>query len=511
MICAVIGFAALIFFFFGTNIRKEIPFGNLLEYEAIYDESHDNVWGIWDTGFYGYSEFAIILKSMGIIVSCNTRQIDSLLGYYKNNPEGKILIVNVAKYRQYLRGEIRSIVEFVKLGGRLLVIGEHDNMYNSSDFHNSLLSNFGITINNDYVGNSSNSERKAISKIFKLYDVYDQLAASITGPSKQTILLHGFKNKQKVPIAIGLLYGKGRVIVIGDSELFWNGDEKIGIHHGDNRLFLIRTIEWLLDQRLYRNYVSEVFLPANVLETGSNKAVKRIFIDISSGGRGVDSSISGLLHFAEFFRNNGYEIYCGQSLSQYNIRVVIGPLSQVKCEDGKDNKLLLFAEAYDEIEDHSFWDRFQLNLGYKNRQSVYRAIEEIYNLEILPCFITNGRRQRYFQYLLHEFGLEIPLHRAAAIEHGENLRTWIVSDVNAWGETIHPGMVEENQGIPFYNEFDIKTPIIAAYNNNILIIGDSDFISNTNFQKPYYYALLTNILHWMNGDYEKMFSKALKK
>ena len=113
------------------------------EIEVIYDESHDNVWGIWDTGFYGFSEFARTLIEQGLLVSCNTRPLDdSLLA--DQQAARKLLVLNVAKYQRYKPSEIDSIERFVKAGGKLLILGEHDNFYETGDFQNGVLHRFGL-------------------------------------------------------------------------------------------------------------------------------------------------------------------------------------------------------------------------------------------------------------------------------------------------------------------------------------------------------------------------------
>ncbi len=125
--------------------------------ELLYGECHGNVWGVRDTGFYGYSEFARILTDRGIIVSRATGSLERALA--ETGLPKTVLVLNVAKFGSYRKGEIAAIETFVSRGGRLLVIGEHENIYGSADFQNAVLRPFGLEFGHDFNVNTYEIER----------------------------------------------------------------------------------------------------------------------------------------------------------------------------------------------------------------------------------------------------------------------------------------------------------------------------------------------------------------
>lgn len=482
--------------------KPQVPLSQI-GYELIYDEGHGNVWGIWDTGFYGYSEFARTIKQQKILVSLNAEKLELLLGQI---PEAdlfqKILVLNVAKYKSYTNEEISSVESFVKKGGKLIIIGEHDNMYGVSDFQNAIASRFGLFFNHNSVGNPYISERRSQSDVFNLKNVFDQLSASIRYSSKDaTVLLFINENNRKVPTCVGVKVGKGKVVALGDSELFWNGDGKVGINRGENKQFLLHLISWITDQKIEQN----TYETKTIFLTNKKPSVKpkKMFIDTSSFGRDIDNSRSGLNSFAHFFQQNGFDV-TNQKSTDYDIRVVVGALSKIDYNKNDKAKNILFLEAYDNLESFSYWDKFHIDRGNSNLESIYIDLENAWNIKISPCFITNGNQENVFNYPLKISNHIISIQRSGCIQKKfiGNFISWIEANENQWGEITHPGM--ENNHNSLLDSNDIEKPIFSFYNQSNLIFLDSDFISNSNQNKLYYPYMLEQILKWIQGDYEAL-------
>ncbi|MBN1532668.1 MAG: DUF4350 domain-containing protein, partial [Spirochaetes bacterium] len=321
--------------------------------EVLYDESHGNVWGIHDTGFYGYSEFARLLREHGIAVSPLTITLDKALKRRVGYSTGKLLVLNVAKFQHYGQEELAAVENFVRTGGALLCIGEHENIYGSSDFQNQVLHRFAMEFKNDYVGDVIPHEKlergdledlnqRAVSPILGLRDVRHLLSAPVSprdvAPS-YTELLYGYREGKKIAIAAGRTCGRGRVAAVGDSELFWNGDGRIGIGAGDNRRFLLRLYQWLLDGRLepVRHHARCDF------RRGTGGTGRKVFIDTSSCGSGIDDSPGGLRALAGFLRGRGHSVCAGDSCGDYDVRLVAAPLSEVAFPRDGGERLILLA------------------------------------------------------------------------------------------------------------------------------------------------------------------------
>lgn len=419
-------------------------------YTAYYDESHSNVWGLWDTGFYGFSEFALEFKKMQIPITVNTKPIDILLNSIeKKSYYQTILILNVAKNEEYSKKELDKIEQFVAFGGKLFVFGEHDNMYRSSTFQNRLLKKFGLNLNNDHIGRDNVLYRQCFSSYFNLKRIYHQYAASIhikANRKEKTIILLEDRHKDKiVPIAVGMSFKKGKIFLIGDSELFWNEYPGYGIDLGENRLFLQKVLQWLTGINNMK-----------VLSSYKNiNGKKIIFLDTEKNIAKIQ-----LRSFLHFFNLKGYQ-FCYKNCSSKTIRIIHQPLEKII---PTKQRTILFAESYDRLEPFSFWDHFHLQKGLKNRNSIYKNFEKKHHFRILPCFLTDGREKLFSYDLLFEKSI-IKLNRATMIElHDKSLIPWLVKKKKSgWCEFTHPGMADI-MGKPLaIDKHDITEGIFAAY------------------------------------------------
>lgn len=477
--------------------------------EVLYDESHNNVWGAQDTGFYGYSGFAGTLVRHGLCVSASSKPLNELLGGLSDGEAlNKILVLNVAKYQSYHPEETAEAVRFVERGGRLFVLGEHEDMYGSSKFQNALLERFGVAFDNDYVGEEMPADRlersgignlnqKAVSDFFGLRGVSHLLSSSIkiiSRPSGYTDLLRGFRDGRDRVIAAGFPYGRGRVALLGDSEIFWNGDGRIGMGKGENREFLLMMMEWLLEKRLSPVKRKPVVLAAEPAVPPAG----RMFIDTSSLGKGADETRGGLGRFAEYFRGRGYEIVSGDECPGWDVRVVAGPLEKVAPGSGSGT-ILLFADSFLEIRPNNPWGSLLFKMGARNRPSVYADMESRYGFWVVPCFLTDGGvGKNYFDIVVGTRGMRIPFHRAGSLDTGKGgWERWLNPDDSVWGETSHPGVENRNNGIPVYDSSDIGRPQIAVCAEGIMVVSSSGVVANEKAGEPYFRPFLEALHSWI--------------
>ena len=119
--------------------------------EIVFDESHKQWWSLWDTGFIGYSDLAILLWEEGYKVSTNS---GDLAATCKNLEKGDVLVLGMTSSESYTQGEIDSIIDFVHRGGGLLAIGEHEmddgGPWYLNVMQNTVSSHFGIQYNEQW-------------------------------------------------------------------------------------------------------------------------------------------------------------------------------------------------------------------------------------------------------------------------------------------------------------------------------------------------------------------------
>jgi len=451
--------------------------------QCIYDESHNNSWRFFDHGYCGYSTIAQFLKNYGIPPSITIKHLDECIQQcYRSGYTNTLLILSVAKYQQFDSGEVDALCNFVKKGGLLFVIAEHENMYNSAQFLNAVTTKLGIQINNDAAGNGStplqsidNLNNSAYSKVFTLKNVLHMLAASLSGMNKtnssfEILLCDGTTDKV---IAAGCIYGKGRMLVVGDSEMFWNGDGKVGINAGDNRAFFKSCVEWLLKKRLNKivHHTTNVrcFDPENSMVQ-------------------IDNSCSGIQCFMDALKEKIPSI-----TTDSNITIVVHPQPQFTVKEGK--RTIVFIEPYQNLMSSTVWGNQLLKAGAVN-PSVYVSFAKSAKIQILPAFITNGDSNYYMVTIAHDKNSLVFNSLAALLSHRSDGMLFKIPSA-FWGEVAHPGLEVINDGIPMYQSSDYTDAGYMYADSKLLIVGDADAIANQNNNTQTFSAIVTMVTNWI--------------
>lgn len=471
---------AIIFLLFLSCGRENYPHYTPFTAQLIYDQSHNNVWGLWDHGYCGYSHLAMFLKQYGVIPSVIIRHLDDLTDIVNASGfQQTILMISVAKYQEFDSSEIDAVCNFVKAGGLLFVIAEHDNMYGSSQFLNAVTQKIGITINYGAVGKDNEHIQKldelnntAYSKKFGLKDVLHMLSSSLKGMTDSfEVLLRD--DETDAVIAAGCTYGKGKMLVIGDSEMFWNGDGKVGIHAGDNTLFFKHCIEWLLQKRL--------------IHTRHEAKTIQCF-DRENSIAGIDNSPSGVEHFVKKLQEKvpGF-------VRDDSINIIVNPKPDCKIPHNKRN--IICIEAHQKLLPSTVWGKKLLNLGAVNTR-VYSFFMGDSNLEIAPCFVTDGDRN-FLDVVIPYNKKSLQFHTLAGIVTNRKNCTLLKIPSSLWGEASHPGLEVLNDGIPLYQPNDYDNVGFLYADKNLLLIGDADAIANQNCNTETFYAIVSIVSQWI--------------
>ncbi|MCX8123442.1 MAG: hypothetical protein N3F66_04680 [Spirochaetes bacterium] len=447
--------------------------------QLIYDQSHNNVWGLWDHGYCGYSHIALLLKRYGIPASVNLKKIDECIsslpatGYQKS-----ILMLSVAKYQRFDSREIDAICNFVNSGGLLFVIAEHDNIYDSATYLNAVTQKIGITVKSDAAGKDNENitsldglNHRAYSKKFKLKNVLHMLSASLLGNNDSfDVLLRD--DETDAVIAAGCRYGKGKMLVLGDSEMLWNGDSKVGISAGDNENFFLRCIEWLLEKRLSQTVKYTAHAPC---------------FDVFNSCVGIDSSPSGVQHFITKLTEKIPSV-----ANDTSINIIVIPKSDCTLNSTKRN--IIFIEPYQKLLPASVWGKRLLGLGALN-PPFYSFLGDS-NLEILPCFVTDGD-QNFFDVVIPYKKQSLYFHTLAGFSKKGNAGVLVRVPSSLWGETSHPGLEIINDGIPLYQPNDYDNIGFMYASKNLLVIGDADVIANQNNNTETFNEIVTIVVRWI--------------
>ncbi|HOJ30049.1 MAG TPA: DUF4350 domain-containing protein [Spirochaetota bacterium] len=447
--------------------------------QLIYDQSHNNVWGLWDHGYCGYSHIAGVLKQHGIPASVNLKKLDECISSLPSmGYSNAILMLSVAKYQRFDDREIDAISNFVNAGGLLFVIAEHDNMYNSATFLNAVTHKMGITINSDAAGKDNDAfqslddlNNRAYSKKFKLKNVLHMLSASLSGTADSFEVLLRDDETDNI-IAGGCRYGKGKMLVVGDSEMFWNGDGKVGIHAGDNSAFFKHCIEWLLEKHLAHTVQHAVTVPC---------------FDAENSYIAIDKSPSGVEHFINALTKINPSL-----LHDDSINIIVIPMPN--CGINNTNRNIIFIEPYQKLIPSTVWGKRLIALGAVNTK-VYSFLGDS-NCEILPCLITDGDTN-FFDVVISCNKKRFYFHRLAGMIKKGNGGVIAQIPSSLWGEVSHPGLEVLNDGIPLYQPNDYETAGFVYADKNLLVVGDADAIANQNRYTETYKEMLAIVMRWI--------------
>ncbi len=469
----------LLILLFIVSCSKKFPDYTPFTVQLIYDQSHNNVWGLWDHGYCGYSHIAGVLKQYGIPASVNLEKLDECISSlpslgYRN----AILVLSVAKYQQFDEREIDAVINFVHRGGFLFIIAEHDNMYNCATFLNAVTKKMGITINSDAAGKDNDTvqslddlNNRGYSKKFKLNNVLHMLSASLSGTTDSFEVLLRDHEMDSI-IAAGCRYGNGKMLVVGDSEMFWNGDGTVGIHAGDNKAFFKHCLEWLLEKHLVHTVKHAATVP---------------YFDVENSYIAIDNSPSGVEHFINSLAKLNPSLLHDDSL---NVIVIPKP----DCVINSTKRNIIFIEPYQKLMPSTVWGKRLISLGAVNTK-VYSLLGDS-NCEILPCLITDGD-SNFFDVVIACKKKSFHFHTLAGVIKKGNAGVLAQIPSSLWGEVSHPGLEVINDGIPLYQPNDFDTAGFLYADKNLLVIGDADAIANQNRNTETFQEILSIVMRWI--------------
>jgi hypothetical protein len=171
--------------------------------------------------------------------------------------------------------EIKDIVNYVRVGGNLMLVSEYGADFLQKTNLNEIATNFGFYFEKNLIKeqNSHNQNCSSIIHIqkFPSNDIVNGLREVIIGGACSLFLKKGAKpllqtsvnniwseiynntseewtkdKEQQHTIAAYSNFGQGKVIALGDIDIFCS-DDNIGINSLDNQKFLQNVINWLIE------------------------------------------------------------------------------------------------------------------------------------------------------------------------------------------------------------------------------------------------------------------------
>jgi len=259
---------------------------------------------------------------------------------------------------------------------------------------------------------------------------------------------------------------------VGDSEMFWNGDGKVGIQAGDNNAFFKHCIEWLLEKHLTCtvHYEASIALYDN----------QNSYVSMNNSPSGVQYFIEALITKIPSLRHD----------SSINMIVIPHPDTIIN----KNKRNIIFIEPYQNLISGAVWGKRLTLLGAVN-PNVYSFLGDS-NCEILPCFITDGD-QNFYDVTIAYKKLSLYFHTLAGIRKKGSTGVLLPVPSSLWGEVSHPGLEIINDGIPLYQPNDYDTAGFIYADKNLLVVGDADAIANQNRDTETFNEILAIVMRWI--------------
>jgi hypothetical protein len=218
-----------------------------------------------------FSEFVKLLKNLNLKIIKNESK--DLTKKILENVDVLVLGNPIDDYFSNI--EIKDIVDYVRVGGNLILVSEYGADFLQKTNLNDLASNFGFFFEKNLIKeqNSHNQNCSSILHIQKFLnnEIVKGLREVIIGGACSLFLNKGAKpllqtsenniwseiynntseewirdKEQQQTVAAYSNFGQGKVIALGDIDIFCS-DDKIGITSLDNQKFLQNVLNWLTE------------------------------------------------------------------------------------------------------------------------------------------------------------------------------------------------------------------------------------------------------------------------
>ena len=218
-----------------------------------------------------FSDFLKLLQNLNLEIKKNENKDLTK----KNLEDVDVLVLGNPIDDYFSNIEIKDVVNYVRIGGNLILVSEYGADFLQKTNLNDLATNFGFIFEKNLIKeqNSHNENCSSILHIqeFPNNDIVNGLREVIIGGACSLFLKKGAKpllqtsenniwseiysntseewtkdKEQQYTIAAYSNFGQGKVVALGDIDIFCS-DDNIGINSLDNQKFLHNVINWLIE------------------------------------------------------------------------------------------------------------------------------------------------------------------------------------------------------------------------------------------------------------------------
>ncbi len=233
----------------------------------LFDLNHNEMLTLDDE----FSDFLKLLQNLNLKIKKNENKDLTK----KNLEDVDVLVLGNPIDDYFSNIEIKDVVNYVRVGGNLILVSEYGADFLQKTNLNDLATNFGFIFEKNLIKeqNSHNQNCSSILHIqeFPANDIVSGLREVIIGGACSLFLKKGAKpllqtnenniwseiynntseewtkdKEQQYTIAAYSNFGQGKVVALGDIDIFCS-DDNIGINSLDNQKFLQNTINWLIE------------------------------------------------------------------------------------------------------------------------------------------------------------------------------------------------------------------------------------------------------------------------
>ncbi len=345
--------------------------------KVLYDDTHGQTAGNADWIITGaYSEMAAMLASQGFVldslkkVAGDGRMTPELLANYRG-------LILAEPNNAYQPAEQQAIVAWVKNGGGLFAIGDHGGADRDNDGYdavkalNEFTPSFGFTFTGDFfyeapVQGTINTAHPVMFGVRALGCWAGSTFTVAPAADAKVVSLLDARCK-KLPYAVAVEFGKGRVVGLGDSSPFDDGvgsDPKNKLHDSYDSFmyshpqFAANAVAWVTGQPCEKRVPSRTVKLAN--EASAEQRDKNILIDAGHGNACSDKMETFERHVTKL----GYHVYYAlnlftpEMLSRF--KLVMVPAPSLPYTEGETKALVDWFMAGGRLVLGCNWDSDQL-------------------------------------------------------------------------------------------------------------------------------------------------------
>ncbi len=490
-------------------------------YDVVFDQSQEQVYSPFDVGYSGMSRLTRALRYDGARVRLSSQSLETFLPTFHGLD--RVLVLGVAMERTWRPAELAAIHAFLRAGGGVLVVVEHDDLFHNATFQNQLTTAYGISTLPELAlaqatqpapgWPTCGADRFGLEEIV----LYGPAPLALETPAEElAVVSHPERPEHRVVAAANLHIGAGRMVVLGDAEVLWNMTPVSGIRQGDNPNFVIGVF------RLLAGYDTDAPIrpPPRAAAPPQPPRVRTVLFESTGDSLIPGRGDMGLDAFAERLDEAGFRVATGGGpgtrYEDYELVVVAVPLTTPTDLVGlrRAHRLLLVSDGQSDYLDglEGIRDRFPDRAHHRAEDFVnpLNLLLESTGMRFLPTTIINAGSNCFFsraRWVGDGGDLPFTLQRATAIEP---LGGAFPPDVEIWAETLPPARPLDNllllhAGRARYRVFNrspegdtasAPLPVVVA-TPTVLAVSDLELLLPQFINSPEGDVFVHHILTWV--------------